>query len=166
MHPLPLHKFRKYDFDRLHAYLLETKESEFEIIIKRLTTLKSEEDAKNYGHIYHEYTVAAYAGFKLQELSRSFGYRVPTVFKLEPFRFAMVVDDMEKFAKLLLLLIEVCDPKERLGKQRHFRDEGVGILGKQRASDLCTFGLVSVAQIYFTLKLIGPDYINRQKNKL
>lgn len=140
-------EFKGHNQETLHKFLMQQKESVFEIIIPKLSNALKEENFE----ICWEYQLLAYAGQKLYEIADSFAYNVPSVYKERPFIFEVEITDIEKFADLLFTICTVFNGEEETEAANTFQIAASGFFNEAFDDKVqpVTWGLLSIAKDYF-----------------
>ena len=139
-------KFKGHNQETIHKFLMQQKESVFEIIILKLSNALKEEDFETYW----EYQLLAYAGQNLFEIADGFAYNVPSVYKEHPFIFEVEITDIEKFADLLFTFSTVFNDEEETEMANTFQIAASGFLRDAFDDKVqpATWGLLSIANDY------------------
>ena len=96
--------YKDFDFQEIYEYLIAEKETVFEILINKDEWDEFLPGMENI-HIAYDYYMAGFAGQKLSEVASAFGYLVPAINSMDPFRFLVDIPDMEKFVDVLDYII-------------------------------------------------------------
>ena len=98
--------FKHLEFKDIYERLMVSEETHYEVLIKREYEVGSPEKADSLSwSVLFAYYYAAFAGQKLAKASTSFCYWVPSVESNSPFRFQLVVNDIEEFADIISYIV-------------------------------------------------------------
>ena len=97
--------------------------------------------------VFWEYHLAAFIGHRLSLVSHKFAYYVPSVYKRDPYKFDIVVTQLQPFAYILFDFILVFHKYAEVETVAAFETEVSGFFTKIYAEnvELNTWGLLSLA---------------------
>lgn len=101
MHKIDITELMDYDAASIYKYIMLQNTNEYEITMYKCTTNPIEEPFD----VFWEYYMAAFIGQKLFEVSDTFSYYVPSVYKMDEFKFYIEVSDNEKLIDPLSFVI-------------------------------------------------------------
>ncbi|MEP7110254.1 MAG: hypothetical protein ABI760_19820 [Ferruginibacter sp.] len=146
--------FRLYNQKDIYKFLMLENQTVFEIIIPKSGVTRK----KDHFKVHWDYTLAAFAGHKLNEIADSFGYSVPPVFRKHPFKFDVEIRDMEKFTDLLYTIIKVFHNNyDRADAFDSFYNEGSEFFAEsfKERYRLPTCGLIFIAHRHLMMHEAG-----------
>lgn len=100
MHTINIQHLKSHNIKSIEEYLLQYHDTDYQIIIPKN---QMETDDKTF--ISWQYYTAAFVGYQLSIISKSFAYNVPCSQKQKPFLFEIETDNIKKLSVVLRYII-------------------------------------------------------------